>query len=71
MHVGQVETRGSLNEAGAKFSGLEDLKSVKTDPAQIIIAFNVECLRNKGRTYGQVVPSNREKRANCTASRQS
>ncbi|MGM4962798.1 hypothetical protein AB7714_04790 [Tardiphaga sp. 1201_B9_N1_1] len=37
---------GSLKEAGAKLkSGLEDLKSVgKADPAQIIIAFNVECL---------------------------
>jgi hypothetical protein len=37
---------GSLKVAGAKLkSGLEDLKSVgKADPAQIIIAFNVECL---------------------------
>ena len=37
---------GSLKEAGAKLkSGLEDLKSLgKADPAQIIIAFNVECL---------------------------
>ena len=37
---------GSLKEAGAKLkSGLEDLKSIgKADPAQIIIAFNVECL---------------------------
>ena len=36
----------SLKEAGAKLkSGLEDLKSVgKADPAQVIIAFNVECL---------------------------
>ena len=36
----------SLKEAGAKLrSALEDLKSVgKADPAQIIIAFNVECL---------------------------
>ena len=36
----------SLKEAGAKLkSGLEDLKSIgKADPAQIIIAFNVECL---------------------------
>jgi len=36
----------SLREAGAKLrSGLEDLKSLgKADPAQIIIAFNVECL---------------------------
>ena len=38
--------RCSLKEAGAKLkSGLEDLKSLgKADPAQIIIAFNVECL---------------------------
>jgi len=37
---------GSLKEAGAKLkSGLEDLKSIgKADPAQIILAFNVECL---------------------------
>jgi hypothetical protein len=37
---------GSLKEAGAKLkSGLEDLKSIgKADPAQIIIAFNVEWL---------------------------
>ena len=37
---------GSLKEAGAKLkSGLEDLKAIgKADPAQIIIAFNVECL---------------------------
>jgi hypothetical protein len=37
---------GSLKEAGAKLrSGLEDLRSVgKADPAQIIVAFNVECL---------------------------
>ena len=36
----------SLSEAGAKLrSGLEDLKSLgKADPAQIIIAYNVECL---------------------------
>ena len=36
----------SLQEAGAKLrSGLEDLKSLgKADPAQIIIAYNVECL---------------------------
>src|SRR6516164_6846618 len=36
----------SLREAGAKLkSGLEDLKSIgKADPAQIIIAYNVECL---------------------------
>ena len=37
---------GSLKEAGAKLkSDLEDLKCIgKADPAQIIIAFNVECL---------------------------
>jgi hypothetical protein len=37
---------GSLKEAGAKLrGGLEDLKSLgKADPAQIIIAYNVECL---------------------------
>ena len=37
---------GSLKEAGDKLKrGLEDLKSIgKADPAQIIIAFNVECL---------------------------
>ena len=37
---------GSLKEAGAKLkSGLEGLKSIgKADPAQIIIALNVECL---------------------------
>src|SRR6478736_8141709 len=37
---------GSLKEAGAKLkSGLDDLKSIgKADPAQLIIAFNVECL---------------------------
>ena len=37
---------GSLKGAGAKLkSGLEDLKSIgKADPAQIIIAFNVEWL---------------------------
>jgi hypothetical protein len=37
---------GSLKEAGAKLrSGLEDLKAIGTgDPAQIIIAYNVECL---------------------------
>jgi hypothetical protein len=38
--------KGSLKRAGAKVkSGLEDLKNIgKGDPAQIIIAFNVECL---------------------------
>ncbi len=37
---------GNLKEAGAKLrSGLEDLKAIgKADPAQIVIAFNVECL---------------------------
>jgi hypothetical protein len=37
---------GSLQEAGTKLrSALEDLKSIgKADPAQIIIAYNVECL---------------------------
>jgi hypothetical protein len=37
---------GSLRDAGTKLrNGLEDLKSIgKADPAQIIIAFNVECL---------------------------
>jgi hypothetical protein len=36
----------SLQTAGARLrSGLEDLKSIgKADPAQIIIAYNVECL---------------------------
>jgi hypothetical protein len=36
----------SFKEAGAKLkSGLEDLRSVgKADPAQIIIAYDVECL---------------------------
>lgn len=36
----------SLKEAGAKLkNGLEDLKSMgKADPAQIIVAYNVECL---------------------------
>ncbi|MDE2378918.1 MAG: hypothetical protein KGM94_16720 [Bradyrhizobium sp.] len=37
---------GSLKDAGAKLrSGLEDLKALgKADPAQVIIAYNVECL---------------------------
>jgi hypothetical protein len=37
---------GSLKEAGAKLrSGLQDLKSIgKADPAQIIIAYSVQCL---------------------------
>jgi hypothetical protein len=36
----------SLQEAGTKLrSGLEDLKSLgKADPAQVIIAYDVECL---------------------------
>jgi len=42
----KVTLEGSLENAGAKLrSGLEDLKSIgKADPAQIIIAYNVECL---------------------------
>jgi hypothetical protein len=37
---------GSLRDAGARLkSGLEDLKTIgKADPAQIIIAYSVECL---------------------------
>lgn len=37
---------GSLKEAGTRLrSGLEDLKAIgKADPAQVIIAYNVECL---------------------------
>ena len=37
---------GSLKEAGGRLrSGLEDLKAIgKGDPAQVIIAYNVECL---------------------------
>jgi hypothetical protein len=37
---------GSLKEAGAKLrSGLDDLKSLgKADPAQIIVAYGIECL---------------------------
>jgi hypothetical protein len=37
---------GSLKDAGAKLrAGLEDLKAIgKGDPAQLIIAYNVECL---------------------------
>jgi hypothetical protein len=44
--VAKPALEGSLKEAGAKLrSGLEDLKAIgKADPAQIIIAFNVECL---------------------------
>jgi hypothetical protein len=42
----KMTLEGSLQDAGAKLrSGLEDLKSLgKADPAQIIIAYNVECL---------------------------
>jgi hypothetical protein len=37
---------GSLKDAGARLrSGIEDLKAVgQVDPAQIIIAYNVDCL---------------------------
>jgi hypothetical protein len=37
---------GSLKDAGAKLrAGLEDLKAIgKGDPAQLIIAYSVECL---------------------------
>jgi hypothetical protein len=37
---------GSLKDAGAKLrGGLEDLKAIgKGDPAQIIVAYKVECL---------------------------
>jgi hypothetical protein len=42
----KTKLEGSLKEVGAKLrSGLEDLKSLgKADPAQIIVAYNVECL---------------------------
>ncbi len=42
----KAKLENSLKEAGTKLkSGLEDLRSIgKADPAQIIIAFNVECL---------------------------
>jgi hypothetical protein len=42
----KLTLEGSLRDAGAKLrSGLEDLRSLgKADPAQIIIAYNVECL---------------------------
>jgi hypothetical protein len=42
----KASLEGSLKEAGVKLrSGLEDLKTLgKADPAQIIIAYNVECL---------------------------
>ena len=44
--VAKATLEGSLKEAGAKLrSGLEDLKSLgKADPAQIIVAYSVECL---------------------------
>jgi len=43
----KAKLEGSLKDAGARLkSGLEDLKAIgKGDPAQIIIAYNVECLR--------------------------
>ena len=42
----KAKLEGSLKEAGTNFrGGLAALKSVgQADPAQIIIAFNVECL---------------------------
>jgi hypothetical protein len=42
----KLKLEDSLKEAGSKLrSGLEELKAVgKADPAQIIIAYNVECL---------------------------
>ena len=42
----KASLEGSLRDAGARLkSGLEDLKSTgKGDPAQVIIAYNVECL---------------------------
>ena len=44
--VAKSTLENSLKEAGVKLrSGLEDLKSLgKADPAQLIIAYNVECL---------------------------
>jgi hypothetical protein len=43
----KASLEGSFKEAGAKLrSGLEDLKSLgQANPAQIIIAYNVECLQ--------------------------
>jgi len=43
----KAKLEGSLKDAGARLkSGLEDLKAIgKGDPAQVIIAYNVECLR--------------------------
>ena len=45
-NMAKSKLESSLKEAGAKLrSGLEDLKSVgKGDPAQIIIAFSVDCV---------------------------
>jgi hypothetical protein len=45
-NAAKLTLEGSLKNAGAKLkSGLEDLRSLgKADPAQIIIAYNVECL---------------------------
>jgi hypothetical protein len=45
-NAAKSKLEASLKEAGTKLrSGLEDLKSLgKADPAQIIIAFNVECV---------------------------
>jgi hypothetical protein len=44
--VAKTTLEGSLKDAGARLrSGLEALKSVgQADPAQVIIAYNVECL---------------------------
>lgn len=44
--VAKSTLESSLKEAGTKLrSGLEDLKSLgKADPAQIIIAYSVDCL---------------------------
>ena len=43
----KAKLEGSLKDAGTRLrSGLEDLKAIgKGDPAQVIIAYNVECLR--------------------------
>jgi hypothetical protein len=45
-NAAKATLEGSLKDAGAKLRiGLEDLKALgKADPAQIIIAYNVECL---------------------------
>jgi hypothetical protein len=42
----KAKLEGSLKDVGERLrSGLEELKSLgKADPAQIIIAYNVECL---------------------------